>query len=571
MPRALGVMGVLSALLTLAVLPLACLLARRPLDGLPLRVAAYALVLANIALVGLTIFFANPRYAPTSWQRFAAVGLLVLVAVFARRTAAEQRFTLQVLARAGQVIAALPIVASPWIISHAIHDRPTLEGAPVPTSAKVRGDAPRRIILVTFDALRASSTSLGSPRPSLTPRLAELAKQATYYAGLRAASDFTTTSVPTILAGVGPRRFMPGLQSEAAIVRQGYLSGMAAHLVPAGYHSLYATMGVSPAVLGFADEFPHGYHNGWFFDPNMFNTRSFLPLVPVKDWLLERASGHMAEYQELYASMPQRVRKTFEQATAMLAQQPEHAFLWVHVGAPHAPYFDVSAEDVATGTIRKKYRWYNDAMIEAAGPAQRAELERVYERYVHFADGELGRFARGLQARGLWDDSLVVITSDHGEQHVSTGLGGHANGLVTEAITRVPLLVHYPNQAVGRRDDRLCGHVDLLPTVLGRVYEQAPEHLSGYDLLADLPQDRVLYAWGLRFRHFGRYERPATLAAYRGRFKYMLTFKGRKGVSEALYDIEHDQEGLHDVASAHPEVFKELRERVKRDVELYGS
>lgn len=110
-----------------------------------------------------------------------------------------------------------------------------------------------------------------------------------------------------------------------------------------------------------------------------------------------------------------------------------------------------------------------------------AELPPLYDAEVAFNDHSFGAFVEGLRERGLYDKSLIVFVSDHGEEFNEHGDFGHANNLFNETLN-VPLIVKWPGQRRGQRVPSLAQHVDLLPTLLRSAGVQAPNALPGMDL-----------------------------------------------------------------------------------------
>jgi len=115
------------------------------------------------------------------------------------------------------------------------------------------------------------------------------------------------------------------------------------------------------------------------------------------------------------------------------------------------------------------------------------ELRRRYELEVSYVDGYVGRLLERLKSEGLYDDALIIFTSDHGE-----GLGhyrgfGHVDNL-TEELIAVPLIVKLP--ARSRREAwlnpaRLARHVDLAPTILDLLGMPPLPGQTGRSLLRD--------------------------------------------------------------------------------------
>lgn len=121
-----------------------------------------------------------------------------------------------------------------------------------------------------------------------------------------------------------------------------------------------------------------------------------------------------------------------------------------------------------------------------------------YDAEIHLADQEIGRLLDGLEQRGLLDDALVVLTSDHGEGLVDhPGLrqsSGHGHYLY-DSVLHVPLILAHPDLPQGLSVPALASTVDLVPTILELVDVPAPE-LPGRSLLPAVQGHEVReHAW----------------------------------------------------------------------------
>ncbi|MCH2112676.1 MAG: sulfatase-like hydrolase/transferase, partial [Planctomycetes bacterium] len=127
-------------------------------------------------------------------------------------------------------------------------------------------------------------------------------------------------------------------------------------------------------------------------------------------------------------------------------------FLWVHYFDPHASYDP---------------------------PARFSELcpSSPYDAEIAYVDSELGRLLQWLEDQNLAEDTLVVLTSDHGESHGEHGESTHGFFLY-DATTRVPLIFHHPRSAFAAKKvvTGVAGLVDLAPTVLDWAFGDASEH-----------------------------------------------------------------------------------------------
>jgi arylsulfatase A-like enzyme len=318
---------------------------------------------------------------------------------------------------------------------------------------------------------------------------------------------------------------------------------------------------INPSTFGMGAEFAGGHTTASIFHPNELNTQAFLPLAETLRWSLRKALDDDAtpEHDDV-----RETRHTFERAHQLLKHAPDRTFLWVHVAAPHFPYYEVPASDLDGELHTERYTKITHTQAVKAGPAEAPRYERIYRDYMRFADAELGRFVRGLKADGLWDDALVIVLSDHGESF-KPGLMTHAFGSVLEDVMHVPCVVHAPGQREGARVAGAASHIDIVPTVLGEVYHEKPAHLPGDSLLTSPPDAaRTRYSWSPPLRHYVA-ERPRWLAAYQGGFKYQLGFPARE---ETLYDLARDPRAEQDTAAQHPARLMRLKAQVKQDLGL---
>lgn len=123
-----------------------------------------------------------------------------------------------------------------------------------------------------------------------------------------------------------------------------------------------------------------------------------------------------------------------------------------------------------------------------------SQLEDAYDGEVAAADAIVGEFLEQLRASGLYEQSMIVILSDHGEGLGDHGELEHGVFLYREAI-HVPLMIKLPGQLRrGETVETPASLTDVVPTVLARLGIDAGTATDGLDLLAaDLPADRVVY------------------------------------------------------------------------------
>ena len=161
--------------------------------------------------------------------------------------------------------------------------------------------------------------------------------------------------------------------------------------------------------------------------------------------------------------------------------------------------------------------YFGDYPRQPCALRTRAELRRMIDGYdtgVRYADDQIGRIVAALQAAGIYDDTAIILSADHGENLGELGLYGE-HGTADAITCRVPLIVKWPDCRAGTTDDGLHYSLDLAPTVadlLGRPAQPvwdgasyAASLLTGADTGRDqlvLSQCAHVCQRSVRFREF---------------------------------------------------------------------
>jgi arylsulfatase A-like enzyme len=399
----------------------------------------------------------------------------------------------------------------------------TLTGAnppPPPATAALPG-RPARVVLLTMDGLRYRSAVK-------SPQLAALAARSTWYDNARAIADATLVSMPVILTGNSIPRLTAvrmAWRDEAHygapktnFMREGVATGLAGYLAPAGYRSYFATMLIEPTIFGLQHEFAGGQARANEFPSvnNVYNVRSYLPLEPILANLRGRPP--------LPPDEPAAIAKTFADALTAYKRDEPYVFVWAHLGGAHAPFrrMERGSDGRLHPVANTEVSFWHMVAPDDAGAAK---LEALYEDNVRYLDQELGVFLARLQADPRWSSTLLVLTADHGQEFVKHATP-HGTGMMTEGLTHVPLVIHDPGQLTARRESGPASSLDVVPSVLARIYRDPPS-LPGL-ALGSPPADRMVYVWGLYRRYTEAHGVQQVVAAYRGRYKYKLTYPERK-------------------------------------------
>jgi arylsulfatase A-like enzyme len=166
-------------------------------------------------------------------------------------------------------------------------------------------------------------------------------------------------------------------------------------------------------------------------------------------------------------------------------------FLYLHATDPHSPYtprerfLNESGHQVSDPSI---------GLIENVKQLRRNEgteqqikdLVALYDAEIAQNDHHFGALLEELERRGILEETLVVLVSDHGEEFFDHGWWQHGKTLYEEQLS-VPLVMRFP-EGLGRGVvvDEIAQHIDILPTVLETAGVEAPATLPGRSLLGSL-------------------------------------------------------------------------------------
>ncbi len=203
-------------------------------------------------------------------------------------------------------------------------------------------------------------------------------------------------------------------------------------------------------------------------------------------------------------------------------------------------------------------------------PEDREHMIAHYDAALRRSDEEIGNIVDGLDALGRMSDTVLVVTSDHGESFGEHGYLQHGPR-IDESVLRVPLVVRLPDgHPAHRRDvvvEQLVRVVDIAPTLLDALGLPVPEGLDGRSLLPLLEgkQMPALWAYSETGRSFMGVDPERHLPGVEGkqrsirtdRFKLVRTPRP-EGPLDRLYDLASDPEEQEDIAALHPDVSTRL-------------
>jgi arylsulfatase A-like enzyme len=319
---------------------------------------------------------------------------------------------------------------------------------------------PPNILLISIDALRADHLSCYGYDRHTSPVLDGLAAQGTRFSRAFVNTHGTPPSHTTLLSSLYQESHRVGIQRDHVTGRS----------IPSGIEMVQEV---------FAEA-------GWYT-------------------LAVTGGGHMSgefgfsrgfeEYVDLARGVDQGVDRLLENLRGPIdAGRPVFAFL--HTYEVHSPYrppvgFRQLFGDY-TGAVRATSKALLEIQTEAAKVLTREDLdylESLYDGEIRFTDEVLGRLLTSLDDNGFFDNAVIVVTSDHGEEFGEHGGVLHGGKLFDELL-HVPLIISGAGVDQGIVDPALVSLIDVAPTLLSLAGLEIPDAMEGRSVFGRPPSER---------------------------------------------------------------------------------
>ena len=361
--------------------------------------------------------------------------------------------------------------------AHALFILLSLWGAVCCASPK---DAPSKIVLITIDTLRADHLSCYGYERKTSPNIDSLAKKGIVCNNVYAPSSWTIPSMASLFTSVYPINHGVihgiGLKIDQAIYVQEIFSPDLITLAQVLQARGYTTFGVS-SHRSLDEKF--GFARG-------FDCFTCLPFVSAQ------------EVNEAVCAWEDDIKKA------------EKLFLWIHYFDPHSPYraqepwareYALQAQtevllDLQNNSgaelANQMLNVQTDVLPDHMQPL-RSELTKLmqnfsdniikpqdhsialYDSEINYVDAHIGRLMKQFN---LCDDTLIFITSDHGEEFLEHGETGHGHNLYQQTL-HIPLVVKLPHSQEGAILNQPISLVDVMPTILNIINVDPPSGILG--------------------------------------------------------------------------------------------
>jgi arylsulfatase A-like enzyme len=424
----------------------------------------------------------------------------------------------------------------------------TPSAAPAGSSSR----PPSAVYWLTLDSLRADTLHATRNGRRLMPALSELAQKSVLFENAYAQSSFTKISVASMFTGLWPQRL--GVKHCAIDVH------------PEGVELCFGL------DFGFATLAERLAAAGWLTISHPFTVH-----VRPGDGLLQGFQS-----QEVARERAPLLRQLFPWRVGAERLRGRPVFVYHHLIGVHAPYRPSPEARAALSlpTVTRFDPGGTDWFAAELSQRDLQDLHAFYEGVAWDVDRRAAELLEGLKASGAWNDALVIVSSDHGEEFLEHGRTQHSSQLYEESL-RVPLLVKFPEASAearfhGRRVAERVRLIDVAPTVLHLALGVEPVDGDGKSLLPLLqgrgtsPPGRRVHAFLSTMRSVaGKPRLFEQQAVIDGRFKALFGWRAdasqgglrrfeRGEAIEELYDLAADADEHHNLVQERSDLWRAL-------------
>jgi len=408
-----------------------------------------------------------------------------------------------------------------------------------PTLLRERtGPRPRSVLVYLIDTLRADHCSAYGYSRRTTPALEEIAAEGVVFERTWAQAPWTRPAAATVLTGL----LYPYHGAGKSTGLSDDVETLAERMRTAGRAT--AAFVANPHVYAGALQFEQGFGRFVTEDSREAQFRS------------DRINGELVPWLERHAREP--------------------FFVYVHTVDPHAAYDPPDATRAAfaradyAGPITPP-RTQTELLREQA-PLPPDDVQHVidlYDEEILFNDRQLGVLRDEMKRIGVWDDTLVVVLSDHGEEFQEHGSFGHA-GALWEELLHVPLVMKPPKDCrlAPTRVAAPARQMDVVPTALGLLAAPPGSPCQGIDLLPWIVSREREPLWAMA------HEQPGMRCFVADGMKVIeLGLGENEGARTLLFDLSADPREQHDLAAARADVARRLvlrMDAIEREFESAG-
>lgn len=439
-------------------------------------------------------------------------------------------------------------------------------------------------ILITIDCLRADHVGYMGYERSTTPNLDDLAENGFLFKQAIAQGDKTATSVPALLTSTYPLMFdgykkisKPRKMISEVLKEKGYAT--------AAIHS-------NPHLSKY-----YHYDRGFDYFEDFLVSRIHEESdeasakkmgSKIKDQIKDLAKelheksrlfqkirrtkfGNFLEKMMGWENVPEAQKINSKALEWIKKQREDNFFLWMHYMDMHMPLkpplsflkeFSPSLERLDSTGLKKK--------IEGGRlpPEEFKNWMDLYDAAIRYVDSAIGKILDRLKELGLWDETLVIVTADHGEEHLDHGRTGHISGTLYEEMIHVPLIVR-DSELDYNEIETPVELMDVAPTILDLLDMKTPKEFVGRSLISinreKVSGEKFVFSEYAESMEEGKIRPPKDKkTACRGK-DWKLIYDWEEGKHE-LYNLSQDPSESNNLYNENEKKSKEFEERIRNHI-----
>ena len=335
------------------------------------------------------------------------------------------------------------------------------------------------VILILVDTLRADHVGAYGYDRNTTPNIDKLAKEGVLFKNMLAQSSWTKPGTASILTGLHPKINKANAHKSKLSAENILLSEV---LEENGYDT-YAF--ITNTYVGSTSGFNQGYDK--FIDTELFSVAA-------------------DKVNEAVIPIIENLEKTSKQ------------FIYIHYLDPHYPYnsteeFFALHNNLSVDEVNKA--WDKKEATHVVGTVEeyvekldflKAQTVNLYDDEILFNDKMIGNVIQALKERNMYNNSIIIIISDHGEEFMDHGSFGHGQTLYEEQL-RVPWIMKVPT--LGHKlIEKQVNQIDVMPTVLSLLDIKVPKNINGINVFNDKESEFSYAELGWRGYFFSSIHSP---------------------------------------------------------------
>jgi arylsulfatase A-like enzyme len=449
------------------------------------------------------------------------------------------------------------------------------------------------IILIIFDTLAARDMSLYGYQRKTTPFIDRWAMDAIVFTRAEAESNYTTPATASIMTG--KRVWTHQVYHQAgSIPIKSDIESLPGELKKHGYYNVAFVVNpfASAKKLGILNSFDiaplstefykprdiislDGYQWG-YFEVSLYKV--FGDKIRRYDWIIHKKllgrlkpiiSPQFRMINPKYTKTAVPPALAFNRFLEIYDDLPEPFFAWIHVYPPHAYYLPPEPYRGMFGPYLppERYKELAENIDEKENSEDMRDLRILYDEFIRYCDKQFEEFIVQLEKKERIKNTLIILTSDHGEsfQH---DVYGHRVPHLYEQLTHIPLIIKKPNQSNGKIIHSLVEQIDIPATILELAGISPPQWMEGRSLVPlirgeELSPKPAFSMYLEKNRSRGHQITRGTIAVWEGDYKLIHYLEEGKSL---LFNLKQDPEELNNLINKEPEIAKHLLELIETNL-----